>query len=595
MRGRPPASLTGLLDRAPTPTDASARLVHADSGPSQISPVYGDGVSTHEVTNQVPPLSGYNVISADPALLEGIQRWGDAKDRTELEALGSLAGGVEAQTWGDQADSNPPVLHPYSPQGVRIDEVDFHPAWHQLMNTAVSHGLTAEPWTKPARTGAHVRRAAGFVAWSQVEAGHMCPISMTYAAVPALQSSPDLVAIWAPLLASREYDFGLRPSATKSGAIAGMGMTEKQGGSDLRTNTTSAVAVASGPLTGGQTYRLTGHKWFCSAPMSDMFLILGQAPAGPTCFLVPRILDDGARNTFVLQRLKDKLGNRSNASAEIELDETWGVRLGEEGRGIRTILDMVAATRLDCVLGSSATMRQALVRAVHHTRHRAAFGSPLVDQPLMRNVLMDLALESEAATTLGMRLAAAVDEGDTAFSRMAVAVGKYWVCKRTAPMVAEALECLGGNGVVEENGLARLYREAPVNSVWEGSGNVVALDVLRALTREPASVAAFIAELELSRGADRQLDSAITWTVVALQSASAASDISAAQSGARALIEQLATTLQASLLTRFAPAYVSEAFIASRLGGAHGHTFGTMPTDLAEASAGTVIERAFPG
>ena len=553
------------------------------------------GVRTHEVTNQSPPLFGYNVVSADPALSEGIERWGNPEDRTELEALGGLAGGVEAQTWGDQADRNPPVLQTYSPQGARIDEVDYHPAWHHLLDTAVSHGLTAEPWTKPARTGAHVRRAAGFVAWSQVEAGHLCPVSMTYAAVPALQGSPDLAAIWVPLLASREYDFGLRPNAAKSGAIAGMGLTEKQGGSDLRSNTTSAVAVASGPMAGGQTYRLTGHKWFCSAPMSDMFLILGQAPAGPTCFLVPRILDDGARNPFVLQRLKDKLGNRSNASAEIELDETWGVRLGEEGRGIRTILDMVAATRLDCVLGSSATMRQALVRAVHHTRHRAAFGSPLVDQPLMRNVLMDLALESEAATTLGMRLAAAVDEGDTAFSRMAVAVGKYWVCKRTAPMVAEALECLGGNGVVEENGLARLYREAPVNSVWEGSGNVVALDVLRALTREPASVAAFIAELELSRGADRQLDSAITWTVVALQSASAASDISAAQSGARALIEQLATTLQASLLTRFAPAYVSEAFIASRLGGAHGHTFGTMPADLVEASAGTVIERAFPG
>ena len=549
---------------------------------------------THEVTNQSPPLFGYNVVSADPALSEGIERWGNPEDRTELEALGGLAGGVEAQTWGDQADRNPPVLQTYSPAGARIDEVDYHPAWHQLMDTAVSHGLTAEPWTKPARTGAHLRRAAGFVAWSQVEAGHLCPVSMTYAAVPALQGSPDLAAIWVPLLASREYDFGLRPNAAKSGAIAGMGLTEKQGGSDLRSNTTSAVAVASGPMAGGQTYRLTGHKWFCSAPMSDMFLILGQAPAGPTCFLVPRILDDGARNPFVLQRLKDKLGNRSNASAEIELDETWGVRLGEEGRGIRTILDMVAATRLDCVLGSSATMRQALVRAVHHTRHRAAFGSPLVDQPLMRNVLMDLALESEAATTLGMRLAAAVDEGDTAFSRMAVAVGKYWVCKRTAPMVAEALECLGGNGVVEENGLARLYREAPVNSVWEGSGNVVALDVLRALTREPASVAAFIAELELSRGADRQLDSAITWTVVALQSASAASDISAAQSGARALIEQLATTLQASLLTRFAPAYVSEAFIASRLAGAHGHTFGTMPADLVEASAGTVIERAFP-
>jgi putative acyl-CoA dehydrogenase len=328
--------------------------------------------------------------------------------------------------------------------------------------------------------------------------------------------------------------------------------------------------------------------------MSDMFLILGQAPAGPTCFLVPRVLDDGTRNTFVLQRLKDKLGNRSNASAEIELDSTWGVRMGNEGRGIRTILDMVAATRLDCVLGSSATMRQALVRAIHHTRHRVAFGRPLVDQPLMRNVLMDLALESEAATTLGLRLAAAVDEGNTAFSRLAVAVGKYWVCKRTTPMIAEAMECLGGNGLVEENGLARLYREAPVNSVWEGSGNVVALDVLRALTREPAAVAAFSAELDLARGADPRLDKAITAAVSAIQAAAGSAEPSAVQSGARALVEQLATTLQACLLTRFAPGAISQAFVASRLNGAHGHTFGTLPTDLVNASAGAVIERSFP-
>jgi len=551
-------------------------------------------VSTHEVTNQSPPLSGYNVVSADPALLEGLERWGSEQDHIGLKALGDLAGSVEAQTWGDQADRNIPVLQTHSPQGDRIDEVDYHPAWHLLMSTAVSNGLTAEPWTRPAGTGAHVRRAVGFVAWSQVEAGHMCPVSMSYAAVPALQANPDLAGIWTPLLASREYDFGLRPHAAKSGAIAGMGMTEKQGGSDLRSNTTVAVAVPGGPVAGGQTYQLTGHKWFCSAPMSDMFLILGQTPAGPTCFVVPRILDDGTRNAFELQRLKDKLGNRSNASAEIELDTTWGVRLGEEGRGIRTILDMVAATRLDCVLGSSATMRQALVRGIHHTRHRAAFGSALVDQPLMRNVLMDLALESEAATTLGLRLAAAVDQGDTAFSRLAVAVGKYWVCKRTAPMVAEALECLGGNGIVEENGLARLYREAPVNSVWEGSGNVVALDVLRALTREPESAAAFTAELQLARGADHRLDTAVTSAVAALQNASGSSGPTAAQSGARALVEQLATTLQACLLTRFAPSYVSEAFIASRLSGSHGHTFGTLPGDLVEASAGRVIERAFP-
>jgi putative acyl-CoA dehydrogenase len=548
-------------------------------------------VSTHEVTNQPPALPEYNVVLADPALREGIARWGGrAQDHAELEALGALAGSSEAQIWGDQADRNPPALHTHSPQGVRVDEVDFHPAWHQLLDTAVSYGLTAEPWAKPAGTGAHLRRAAGFVAWSQVEAGHGCPVSMTYAAVPAIAASPELSTIWTPLLASREYDFGLRPHTLKRGVLAGMALTEKQGGSDLRTNTTAAWEVAGGPVEGGSTYRLTGHKWFCSAPMGDLFLILGQAQAGPTCFLVPRVLDDGTRNTFLLQRLKDKLGNRSNASAEIELDGTWGVRVGDEGRGIRTILDMVAATRLDCVLGSSATMRQAVVRAIHHTRHRAAFGWPLVDQPLMRNVLMDLALESEAATTLGLRLAASVDEGDTAFSRLAVAVGKYWVCKRTAPMVAEALECLGGNGLVEENGVARLYREAPVNSIWEGSGNVVALDVLRALNGEPAAVAALESELDLARGADARLDAAITRAVSAVQEGA---DPAVVQFGARALVEQLATTLQACLLTRYAPAYLAEAFVASRLDGAHGHTFGTLPTDLVNASAGAVIERTF--
>jgi putative acyl-CoA dehydrogenase len=547
-------------------------------------------VSTHEVTNQPPALPEYNVVLADPALREGIARWGREEDHPELEALGALAGSSEAQIWGEQADSNPPVLHSHSPQGVRIDEVSFHPAWHQLMETAVSFGLTAEPWTRPLGKGAHLRRAAGFVAWSQVEAGHGCPVSMTYAAVPAVAASPELSAIWTPLLASREYDFGLRPHALKRGVLAGMALTEKQGGSDLRTNTTAAWEVAGGPIEGGPTYRLTGHKWFCSAPMGDMFLILGQAQAGPTCFLVPRVLDDGTRNPFLLQRLKDKLGNRSNASAEIELDGTWGVRVGDEGRGIRTILDMVAATRLDCVLGSSATMRQAVVRAIHHTRHRAAFGMPLVDQPLMRNVLMDLALESEAATTLGLRLAAAVDEGDTAFSRLAVAVGKYWVCKRTSPMVAEALECLGGNGLVEENGVARLYREAPVNSIWEGSGNVVALDVLRALTREPAAVAALEAELDLARGADARLDAAITRAVLVMQEAA---DPAVVQFHARALVEQLATTLQACLLTQYSPGYLAEAFVASRLDGAHGHTFGTLPAGLVNASAGAVIERTF--
>ncbi|MGN6634259.1 MAG: acyl-CoA dehydrogenase family protein, partial [Oryzihumus sp.] len=449
-------------------------------------------MSTHEVTNQVPPLLGHNVVDSDPALTEGLTRWGDATDRVELSRLGELAGTARAQAWGEQADRVTPVLHTHSPRGERVDEVEFHPAWHELMSTAVSYGLTAEPWTRPAGTGAHVRRAAGFVAWSQVEAGHGCPVSMTYAAVPALMTSPELGALWAPLLASREYDFGLRPRGAKAGAIAGMGMTEKQGGSDVRRNATAATPSPGGPLEGGDTNRLTGHKWLCSAPISDVLLGLAQAPGGLTCFVVPRVLADGSRNTFAIQRLKDKLGNRSNASSEIELDGTWGVRLGDEGRGIRTILDMVAATRLDCVLGSASTMRAALVRAVHHTRHRQAFGAALVDQPLMRNVLTDLALESEAATTLGLRLAAAVDEGDTAFSRLAVAVAKFWVCKRTSPIVAEALECLGGNGFVEENGLARLSREAPLNSIWEGSGNVNALDVLRALGREPESVEAVL-------------------------------------------------------------------------------------------------------
>ncbi|MGZ4598898.1 MAG: acyl-CoA dehydrogenase family protein [Oryzihumus sp.] len=551
-------------------------------------------MSTHEVTNQVPPLLGHNVVDSDPALTEGLTRWGDATDRAGLSRLGELAGTARAQAWGDQADRVTPVLHTHSPRGERIDEVEFHPAWHELMSTAVSHGLTAEPWTRPVGTAAHVRRAAGFVAWSQVEAGHGCPVSMTYAAVPALMTSPELSALWAPLLASREYDFGLRSRADKAGAIAGMGMTEKQGGSDVRQNATVATPSPGGPLEGGDTYRLTGHKWFCSAPMSDVFLVLAQAPGGLTCFVVPRVLADGSRNPFAIQRLKDKLGNRSNASSEIELDGTWGVRLGDEGRGIRTILDMVAATRLDCVLGSASTMRAALVRAVHHTRHRQAFGAALVDQPLMRNVLTDLALESEAATTLGLRLAAAVDAGDTAFSRLAVAVAKFWVCKRASPMVAEALECLGGNGFVEENGLARLYREAPLNSIWEGSGNVNALDVVRAITREPHALEALHQELAHARGADARLDTAIERSVAAAREL-ATRDPGDAQAGARGVVELLATTLQASLLVRFAPAYVSGVFVASRLGGEHGHSFGTLPASAVRASGTRVIDRAFAG
>ena len=376
--------------------------------------------------------------------------------------------------------------------------------------------------------------------------------------------------------------------ADKRGAIAGMGMTEKQGGSDVRAHSTLASAVRGGPLGGADTYRLTGHKWFLSAPMSDAFLVLAQTEAGPTCFLVPRVLDDDSRNPFALQRLKDKLGNRSNASSEVELDGTWGVRVGDEGRGVRTIIDMVASTRLDCVLGSTATMRQAVARAVHHSRHRAAFGALLVDQPLMRNVLVDLALETEAATTLSLRLAHAVDEGDSAFSRLAVAVSKYWVCKRTAPVVAEALECLGGNGYVEENGLARLYREAPLNSIWEGSGNVNALDVLRAVSREPAAVEAFVGEVKGGLGHSAALDGAITGVVDVVRYAGTPD----AAVGARRVVETLAVTLQAALLAQHAPSEVSDAFVASRLAGGHGHTLGTLDALVVKGSADRILERA---
>jgi putative acyl-CoA dehydrogenase len=548
-------------------------------------------VPTHTVTNLVPPLPETNTLTSQPALEEGLRRWADDAAYDEVKTLGARAGSDEARTWAVQANESEPRLRTHSPAGERVDEVEFHPAWHQLMDVAVSAGLTAEPWTQPAGTGAHVRRAAGFIAWSENEQGHLCPVSMTYAAAPALAANPSLAARWVPELASRTYDFGLRPLADKRGAIAGMGMTEKQGGSDVRANTTWAVHVPEGPLEGHETYRLTGHKWFCSAPMSDAFLVLAQTDAGVGCFLVPRVLDDGTRNSFALQRLKDKLGNRSNASAEVELDGTWGHRVGDEGRGIRTIIDMVAATRLDCILGSASTMRAALVRAVHHARHRSAFGASLVDQPLMQNVLADLALEVEAATTLALRLAHAVDEGDTALSRLGVAVGKYWVCKRTSPMVAEALECLGGNGYVEENGLARLYREAPLNSIWEGSGNVNALDVLRAITREPMAVEAFRKEVQLGGGHNAALDRAIDEVDDVVRYAA---DPGAAV-GARRVVEHLAKTLQASLLVRYAPDEVADAFVASRLGGDHGATFGTLDAGLVTSSARRIVDRAWAG
>ena len=411
--------------------------------------------ATHEVTNQAPPLAGHDV-AADPALLAGLEREGADWHADALHRLGRLAGSAEAQQWGEDANRHEPELRTHDRYGHRIDEVDFHPAWHKLLDVAVSEGLAGAPWAEESRPGVHVARAASFYTWGQAEGGHGCPVSMTYAVVPALRAAPDLAAAYEPLLTSRVYEPGLRPPLGKSGLLAGMGMTEKQGGSDVRANTTTATPNADG------TWSLRGHKWFTSAPMCDVFLVLAQAPAGLSCFFLPRILPDGTRNTFRIQRLKDKLGNRSNASSEPEFDGTVAWLVGEEGRGVRTIIEMVSMTRLDCVIGSAALMRQAVLQATHHASYRSAFGGLLVDKPLMRNVLADLSLESEAATTLMMRLAGAIDRaqrGDAqeqAFKRLAVAVGKYWVTKRAPNVAAEALECLGGNGYVEQSGMPRL-------------------------------------------------------------------------------------------------------------------------------------------
>ncbi|WP_028800687.1 acyl-CoA dehydrogenase family protein [Streptomyces sp. 142MFCol3.1] len=539
--------------------------------------------STHTVTNQAPPLVGYDVFAADRALVEAVGRHlaPELLDevREELSALGRTAGSAQAQKWGVLADENPPELRTHDRYGNRIDEVEFHPSWHRLLGKGVSAGLTAA-WNRP---GGHLRRAAGFVVWSQVEAGHGCPLSMTHAAVPALRTDPALAAEWEPRLTSTMYDPELRPAAQKPGVLFGMGMTEKQGGSDVRANTTVAR-----PLAEDGTYELTGHKWFCSAPMSDGFLVLAQAPDGLTCFLLPRVLEDGARNVFRIQRLKNKLGNRSNASAEVEFDGTWARRVGYEGRGVRTIIEMVAATRLDCVLGATALMRQAVAQAVHHCTHREAFGSKLIDKPLMRNVLADLALESEAATALAMRLAAACDDGgeqERAFLRLAVPAAKYWVTKRCTPVVTEALECLGGNGYVEESGMPRLLRESPLNSIWEGAGNVQALDMLRALQREPAALDAYLREVGQARGADHRLDAAIKNLLTEL------ADLDGIEGRARRLVERFALVLQGALLVRYAPAEVADAFCASRLGGDWGTAFGTLPHSLDLA---TVVERARP-
>lgn len=524
---------------------------------------------THEVTNQTPPLTGHDAAD-DPVLLEGVHREGAAWCLDDLHRVGRRAGSEEVQRWADEANRYEPALRTHDRYGNRVDEVDFHPSYHALMDVAVGEGLAGSAWADE-RPGAHVARAASFMVWSGTEAGHGCPVSMTYAVVPALRNSPELAKTYEPLLTSRVYDPGLRTPTGKRGLLAGMGMTEKQGGTDVRANTTSATEQADG------SWRLRGHKWFTSAPMNDLFLVLAQAPGGLSCFLLPRVLPDGNRNTFRIQRLKDKLGNRSNASSEPEFDDTVAWLVGAEGKGVRTIIDMVTMTRLDCVLGSAAGMRAALAQAAHHARHRSVFGAKLIDQPLMRNVLGDLAVESEAATTLALRLAGAADRaqrgdsGERAFLRLATAVGKYWVCKRQPAMVAEALECLGGNGYDEASGMPRLYRDAPLNGIWEGSGNVNALDLLRALAREPESLEAFRAEIGEAAGADRRLDTAwreLRGELVLTEDAPLR---------ARRTIERAALVLQGSLLVRHAPAPVADAFCASRLSGDRGLAFGTLP------------------
>jgi putative acyl-CoA dehydrogenase len=528
---------------------------------------------THEVFNQVPALVGHD-LADDPALLEAVAREGAAWHLDDLHRLGRIGGSEEAQRWADDANRYSPVLRTHDRYGHRIDEVEFHPAWHSLMNVAVSEGLAGAAWAST-RPGAHVARAASMIVWGSVEQGHICPISMTYAVIPALRSTPSLATVYEPGLTSRVYDPGLRPMAQKAGLLAGMGMTEKQGGSDVRANTTTAVAQPDG------SWLLRGHKWFTSAPMNDLFLVLAQAPGGLSCFLVPRILPDGRRNVFRIQRLKDKLGNRSNASSEPEFEDTAGWLVGPEGRGVRTIIEMVTMTRLDCGLGSAAGMRAALIQAAHHARHRSAFGSLLFDKPLMRSVLADLALESEAATVLMMRIAGAVDRGEADLQRLGTALAKYWICKRQPGMVAEALECLGGNGYVEDSGLPRLYRDAPLNGIWEGSGNVTALDVLRALRTSPSTVDAYAAEIAPALGVSPLLDAA--WTEVAKMLAG-----SPDEADARVLAERMALALQAALLVRFSPGAVADAFGAARLGPAAGRAYGALPGGL---SLGPILAR----
>ena len=543
-------------------------------------------MATHQVTNQPPPLSGRNLFEDNLPLAEALEREGGGWASERASEVGHFWGG-EPMQWGELANERPPVLDRFDRYGERINEVTFDDSWHKLMAAGVRDELHALPW-RSSEQGANVARGALFITATQAESGFACPTTMTFAAVPALRAQPELAAEWEPLLTATSYDPASVPAAEKGSAICGMAMTEKQGGSDVRANTTTAKPLNGGGP--GAEYEIVGHKWFCSAPMSDLFLILAQAPEGISCFAMPRILPDGSRNKISIERLKEKLGNRSNASSEVEYDGAIARMVGEPGRGVPTIIEMVAHTRLDCVLGGAAGMRTAVAQATWHAAHRAAFGKQLIDQPLMTNVLADLALESEAATVMAMRLARAYDEaeGDAAasqFKRLATAVSKYYVCQRAPQHAFEAMEVLGGAGYVEESGMPRLYREAPLNSIWEGSGNVIALDVLRALRHEPESLEGFFTELDLAAGADARLDAATS----RLRSEFENGD--ELEFRARTVVEQMAIALQGALLVQHGPSAVSDAFCAARLSENRGLNYGGLPSGV---DAATIVARHTP-
>ena len=534
------------------------------------------------IPNQPPPLQDYDLYGGDVALREAVAREGGGWAHEALSSFGRALGRAETIEWGALANRNPPILRAYDRYGAALDAVEFHPAWHELMALGVGAGVHSAPWAEP-RPGAHVARAASVFLLVQAEAGVQCPITMTYGVVPALKHQPDIAREWLPRIYSRQYDKRFLPADRKTGALMGMGLTEKQGGSDLRANETRAEPLGNGGP--GQPYRIVGHKWFMSAPMCDAFLVLAQTQAGPSCFFMPRFTPDGERNALRLRRLKDKLGNRSNASSEVEFESAHGWLVGEEGRGIPILIEMATYTRLDCALGSSGMMRQAVAQAIHHARHRSAFERQLVDQPAMTALLADLAIEAEAAMQLSMRLARAFDREDdpaeAALRRLMTPAAKYFICKRAIALAGEAMEVLGGNGYVEESIMPRLYREMPVNSIWEGSGNIMALDVLRALRRSPEAIDALRAELDPARGADRRLDGFVGRLYAALAAGPE-------EGRARPFAEMLVLALQGALLARFAPSAVADAFCAARLESLHG-TFGALPPGV---DAKAIVERA---